>query len=121
MEGFSEALLYELQPLNIRVKVIEPGVIKTDFYDRSLDVADGATACDEYRDLQDRCRRNVDGTTVGRGSEPRAVAQAIFRAATDGSWRLRYPVGRDAREASLLRRLLSDGAFRRVIARAVMD
>ncbi len=35
VEGFSEALQYELKPLNIKVKMIEPGVIKTDFYDRS--------------------------------------------------------------------------------------
>ncbi|MCL2318378.1 MAG: SDR family oxidoreductase, partial [Methanomassiliicoccaceae archaeon] len=32
VEGFSEALRYELRPFNIRVKIIEPGVIKTDFY-----------------------------------------------------------------------------------------
>jgi short-subunit dehydrogenase len=37
VEGFSEALQYELAPLNIKVKLIEPGVIKTDFYERSLD------------------------------------------------------------------------------------
>jgi len=38
VEGFSEALRYELEPLHIRVKIIEPGPIKTDFYDRSQDL-----------------------------------------------------------------------------------
>ena len=38
VEGFSEALVYELEPFGIRVKIIEPGPIKTDFYDRSQDV-----------------------------------------------------------------------------------
>jgi NAD(P)-dependent dehydrogenase (short-subunit alcohol dehydrogenase family) len=35
MEGFSESLAYELRPLGIKVKCVEPGVIKTDFYSRS--------------------------------------------------------------------------------------
>lgn len=32
VEGFTEALRYELRQFNIRVKLIEPGAIKTDFY-----------------------------------------------------------------------------------------
>ncbi len=48
VEGFSESLSYELQPFGVRVKIIEPGPIKTDFYDRSQDVAkqEGLTAYD---------------------------------------------------------------------------
>jgi NADP-dependent 3-hydroxy acid dehydrogenase YdfG len=34
VEGFSESLQYELEQFNIRVKIIEPGPIKTDFYGR---------------------------------------------------------------------------------------
>ena len=50
LEGFSEALQFELRPLNIRVKIIEPGPIKTDFYDRSMDSTSkqGLTAYDNY-------------------------------------------------------------------------
>jgi NAD(P)-dependent dehydrogenase (short-subunit alcohol dehydrogenase family) len=32
VEGFTESLDFELRPFNIRVKLIEPGPIKTDFY-----------------------------------------------------------------------------------------
>jgi len=31
VEGFSEALTYELRPFNIQIKIIEPGPIHTDF------------------------------------------------------------------------------------------
>jgi short-subunit dehydrogenase len=120
VEGFSEALLYEMRPLNIRVKVIEPGVIKTDFYERSLDVADGTPLAQEYCDLQGRCRKNIDKAPQN-GAEPRRVAEVIYRAATDGSWRLRYPVGSDARQAWFLRRVLPEAAFRKVLERAVID
>ena len=36
VEGFSESLQYELRPFNIRVKIIEPGVINTNFLGRSM-------------------------------------------------------------------------------------
>ncbi|HRH43553.1 MAG TPA: SDR family oxidoreductase, partial [Pyrinomonadaceae bacterium] len=50
VEGFSESLQYELKPFNIKVKIIEPGPIKTDFYDRSMDLTkkDGLTAYDSF-------------------------------------------------------------------------
>jgi NAD(P)-dependent dehydrogenase (short-subunit alcohol dehydrogenase family) len=90
VEGFSESLVYELEPLGIRVKLIEPGPIKTDFYERSLDVLTrpGLTTYDGFvaRTLPNLQRAGQ--TAPG----PEAVAQAIFRAATDGSSRLRYPV-----------------------------
>ena len=50
VEGFSESLQYELEQFNIRVKLIEPGPIKTDFYSRSEEVMkkDGLTAYDHF-------------------------------------------------------------------------
>lgn len=36
-EGLSESLHFELAPLGVRVKIVEPGAIKTDFMSRSLD------------------------------------------------------------------------------------
>ncbi|MEK5645207.1 MULTISPECIES: SDR family oxidoreductase [Paenibacillus] len=38
VEGFSESLYYELAEHNIRVKLVEPGNVATDFTGRSLDV-----------------------------------------------------------------------------------
>ena len=45
-----ESLQYELDEFNIRVKIIEPGPIKTDFYDRSQVIAkkEGLTAYDHF-------------------------------------------------------------------------
>ena len=39
VEGLSEALHYELEPLGIKVKIVEPGVIATDFLVRSFECA----------------------------------------------------------------------------------
>ena len=90
VEGFSECLQFELEQFNIRVKIIEPGPIKTDFYSRSQDVAikDGLGA---YEYLNDRLiafmQRSKETAPDGK-----VVAQTIYDAATDGSKKLRYPI-----------------------------
>lgn len=49
MEGFSESLAFELRPLEIKVKCIEPGAIKTDFYTWSQDLFKNDTITDYDR------------------------------------------------------------------------
>jgi len=121
VEGFSEALQYELKPLNIKVKVIEPGVIKTDFYERSLEIVDSTALTEEYGGILKRGQKHMSEAALRAGTEPRVVARAIYQAATDTSWRLRYPVGNDARQASLLRRLLPEGLFYWLLEKTVLD
>lgn len=49
LEGFSEALTYELAPLGITVKVVEPGgVVSTNFGKRSGDEADHVESLPDY-------------------------------------------------------------------------
>lgn len=94
VEGFSESLNFELAPLGIRVKLVEPGAISTDFAGRSLDVLkkDGLTA---YDDLVKRFRENW--AAGRRASGPELVAEVIYQAATDGTDQLRYIAGDDAK------------------------
>ncbi|CAG0908539.1 unnamed protein product, partial [Darwinula stevensoni] len=40
LEGLSEGMWYDLQPFGIKVKVVEPGAIRTDFAGRSLNIFD---------------------------------------------------------------------------------
>lgn len=116
VEGFSEALVYELEPFNVRVKIIEPGAIKTDFYDRSQDLMTkpGLTAYDSFVAKAMAKVQQTGATAPG----PDVVAMTIFRAATDGSWRLRYPVN----SASILwlRRFLPTRLFMGVVKSKVL-
>ncbi|MBN1535625.1 MAG: SDR family oxidoreductase [Anaerolineales bacterium] len=121
VEGFSEALQYELKPLNIRVKLIEPGVIKTDFYDRSLDTTDNFNWAEPYGAIIERGTKRSHEHALHTGAEPHLVAQTIYQAATDGSLRLRYIVGKDACLVSFLRRFLPEGVFYRIFEKAVLD
>jgi NAD(P)-dependent dehydrogenase (short-subunit alcohol dehydrogenase family) len=111
VEGFSEALVFELQPFNIRIKIIEPGPIKTDFYDRSMDVMtkSGLTAYDDFVGKAMPFMQKAGATAPG----PEVVAKTIFKAATDGSWRLRYPV--NSKGLLVLRRLLPTRLFMAIL------
>ncbi len=118
VEGFSEALSYELRPLNIRVKVIEPGPIKTDFYTRSMDAPEpsGVAAYDAFTE---RVMKGMQASVEQMGAPPERTAQVIYHAATDGSWRLRYPAGGYAAPLLFFRKLLPDCLFMPLV-RAMM-
>ncbi|MCL6709195.1 SDR family oxidoreductase [Pseudomonas sp. R2.Fl] len=95
LEGFSEALSYELLALGIDVKLIIPhgGVGETAFQQRAADdFANEGTPADYLPFLQ----RSVDtfarlGSALTMTSTD--VARAVHEAATDGTHRLRYFVG----------------------------
>lgn len=115
VEGFSESLQYELDQFNIRVKIIEPGPIKTDFYSRSQSVAkkDGLTAYDYF---VDRALPNLQnaGETAPDGA---IVAQTIYDAVTDGTKRMRYGVNTKGMLAA--RRVLPFRLFYSIIKGAI--
>jgi len=118
VEGFSESLQYELEPFNIRVKIIEPGPIKTDFYERSADLASkpGLTAYDAFVTKVTAAMKNADKA----GSPPETTAQVIYQAATDNSRQLRYPAGGNAGAVIFLRNLLPDSWFSAIIRGAMV-
>ncbi len=116
LEGFSESLQYEVREFGIKVKLIEPGPIKTDFYTRSMTIAskEGLTAYDNFvaRSMPNLQRA---GENAPNGS---IVAETIYMAASDDSWRMRYPV--NSRAVLTARRLLPDSLFFGVIRKVIV-
>ncbi len=91
LEGFSEALSYELASQNIIVKIVEPGgVLTTNFGKRSgMEAAQNASLPD-----YDKFIAGANAIFAGLRGQRRAteedVAKVIFTAATDGKDQLRY-------------------------------
>lgn len=109
VEGLSEALHYELLPLGIRVRIIEPGMVKTDFAGRSFDF-NNDPAMAEYQPLVGAFMAAL-GPMAAQASHPDRVAEVIFSAATDDSDRLRYEAGPDAEQLLGARRASDDATF----------
>ena len=110
VEGISEALVYELAPLGIKVKIIEPGLIDTDFAGRSfvlsLDPEGGPYLPTVEPVLTAFAAVQQSGT-----SPASVVADAVVTAATDETDQLRYVVGEDAVATLGARAAMDDAAF----------
>jgi NAD(P)-dependent dehydrogenase (short-subunit alcohol dehydrogenase family) len=109
VEGLSEALHYELAPLGVRVKIIEPGMVKTDFAGRSFDFSNDLTLS-EYQPVV-QSLMSAMGPMAETASPPELVAEVIFKAATDGTDQLRYEAGADAVQLLAGRRATDDATF----------
>lgn len=104
LEGLSEGLWYDLKPLGITVKVVEPGGIKTDFAGRSMGMFD-ITNFPEYKQYSKTIvEKFTDPQYTKNFGTPEMVAGVIYDAATDGSDTLRYLAGKDAKQFWFARR-----------------
>jgi NAD(P)-dependent dehydrogenase (short-subunit alcohol dehydrogenase family) len=106
VEGFTEALQYEVAPFGIRLKLIEPGAIKTDFYGRNRHFVKPENT-PAYDAFVEKCEK-VSMESGAKGEDPAVVAAAIFKAANDNGSKMRYPVGKPAPMLLRLRSFLSD-------------
>ena len=109
VEGMSEALHYELEPMGIRVKIIEPGAIETDFAGRSFDFVNDETI-EEYQHTVQAVQAAFEGIT-SEASPARAVAEIIWTAVTDGADQMRYPAAGGAEDFLGQRAALDDAAY----------
>jgi NAD(P)-dependent dehydrogenase (short-subunit alcohol dehydrogenase family) len=109
VEGLSEALHYELATLGVQVKIIEPGMIRTDFAGRSFDFSNDERLS-EYQPVV-QALLAAFGPMTETASPPERVADVIYAAATDGSDQLRYEAGDDAVSLLAARREADDATF----------
>jgi len=112
VEGFSESLQYELRQFNIKVKIVQPGVTKTDFFGRSMTVTkdDNLKGYDSY---YQKVMKNLS-KSVEKGSNPEEIAQTIYNAATDNKSKLRYLTGK-LKEIIYLRKLMPVRLFSAIV------
>tara|TARA_R110001599_G_scaffold96465_10_gene249420 strand:+ start:2161 stop:3021 length:861 start_codon:yes stop_codon:yes gene_type:complete len=113
VEGFSEGLIYELEPFNIRVKLIEPGSVKTAFFQGSSDRENSTGEC-AYAEFS-KAQLAVMDEIGANGTSKEATAEVIFKSAIDQSSRIRYSVGLDAKVLMAARRVLPDAVFMQLI------
>lgn len=108
VEGISEALHFELEAAGIKVKIVEPGMIRTDFGGRSFDMVN-----DESMTQYQPVVQALFGawSQAQNASEPIVVAEVIWDAVTDGSARLRYRAGEDAETLLDARKAQDDATF----------
>ena len=93
LEGLSECLRYELGQFGIKTTLIEPGVIKTNFFN-SMKIPESKID-PKYQELTQNILAGLK-MMVEMGTSPSQVADTIIRAIHDDEILPRYTVGSDA-------------------------
>lgn len=92
IDGFSESLAYDLAHFGVKVKVIAPGGIQTEFAGRSMDGAQH----EAYQKLVEKVSEGYSAERISQFSTAEQIASVIYAAATDNKEQLRYVAGADA-------------------------
>jgi NAD(P)-dependent dehydrogenase (short-subunit alcohol dehydrogenase family) len=104
LEGWSESLRTEVDPLGIKVVLVEPGAFQTDIWTRGAVMGKAATQASSPN-LQRSLRMRSFVEKLPK-ADPIIVARLIVAIAQDANPKLRFLVGRDARLQLALKRIL---------------
>lgn len=110
VEGMSEAMSYELESIGIKVKLIQPGMVNTNFSARASASLNFDRLQKEYYPFLAKCMPAMQKLQANH-CEPIKVTETIYKAATDGTNQMRYVIGEDAQQLITSRMQMSDDAY----------
>ena len=111
LEGYTEALRYEVRPFNIRVALVEPGYFKTNI-SQTLETPE--RPLDVYQNRRQQVA-TIDRLSIELGRDPMQVARTIDRILRQSAPDLQHVVGLDAQISSTAKRLLPYPIFERYV------
>ena len=106
----TESLAYELEPFGIKVVLIEPGVIRTNFFNSIVAAKKSQDPNSPYSQLLQNVATSFERLKDG-GSSPDVVAKLVLKAVTTENPSLRYLAGRDVETWIEAKRSMSDEEF----------
>jgi NAD(P)-dependent dehydrogenase (short-subunit alcohol dehydrogenase family) len=121
LEGVSESMAYEIEQFGIKVILIEPGVIKTNF-DNNLKIGKRVHN-NQNSSYAEMTQKRITGfkSRFENGSPSIDVAKVILKAITsENPTKLRYLVGNDAFKLIKIRNNVSDKKFRKLVIKSVL-
>ena len=114
LEGLGECLRYELGQFGIKTTLIEPGVIKTDFFN-SMKVSESKSD-PKYKALTDNILAGLK-MMVEMGTAPSQVAEVVMKAIHDDEMQPRYVVGTDAAMFMEAKKMKTDLEFEKYMSK----
>ena len=97
LEGFSESMKYELEGFDIKVILIEPGAVKTNYLDNAKQAQKAMNPDSPYAEFSKKMSAGVrERFKDASSSSPYQVAEVILSAIKSEKPNTRYLVGNDA-------------------------
>jgi NAD(P)-dependent dehydrogenase (short-subunit alcohol dehydrogenase family) len=116
VEGLSDCLRLELKPFGIKVVIIEPGFIATEFGDVLLNQFDKLPKDSAYRNMMDKISEGTKKAAHGNGSsQPTVISDAIVKIINSNNPKTRYRVGKFAKPMVWMRTNLGDKLFDKIV------
>jgi NAD(P)-dependent dehydrogenase (short-subunit alcohol dehydrogenase family) len=115
LEGITESIRYEMQPFGVNVVLVEPGAVKTNFFD-NLRFAQGATRPDSPYARFMSGLQSAAAHMVQDAIPAQQVAEVIAQAARSDSPQMRYVVGKDAQAMIEAKKSMGDKEFEKLVA-----
>lgn len=119
VEGFSESLTYELSPFGIKVIIIEPGVIKTNFFNNCTISEQSAKNGSPYSSSVDKLQKDID-MMQEHATSPTEVAKMILQVLRTDEPKQRYIVGNDVAMILEAKKNLSDIEFKKMMMQNII-
>jgi short-subunit dehydrogenase len=126
LEGLSESMRYELEPFGIDVILIEPGVVKTKFFENADIVINNNNTTSNQPSLYSRFSKKLfEGfepmLNSSSSSVSSDVAEVIYQTIESSNHEIRYLVGKDAVSIIKTRQNLSDKEFENWIKESIFS
>lgn len=119
IEGFSESLMYELFPFGIKVIIIEPGVIKTNFFRNCIVSERSRKMSSPYFQSFDKIQKNIE-LMQEHATSPVDVAKVILEVLSYKEPKQRYIVGNDVAMVLEAKKNLSDIEFKKMMMQNII-
>ena len=119
IEGLSESMAYELEPFGIRVVLVEPGVIKTNFVNSIVAAKKSQDPNSPYTQLMQNVATSFQHMIEG-GSSTDVVAKVVLKAVTSENPTLRYLAGKDVETWIEGKKSISDEEFYKMMKENLM-
>jgi NAD(P)-dependent dehydrogenase (short-subunit alcohol dehydrogenase family) len=119
VEGLSESMAYELEPFGIKVVLVEPGVIRTNFANAMVVAKKSQDPNSPYSQYMQKIASSFEHM-MENGSSPDLVAKVVLKAVTSENPSLRYLAGKDIETWMEGKRNMSDEEFYNMMKQNLM-
>lgn len=120
LEGLSESMRYELEPFGIKVVIIEPGGVRTNFINSIVVAKKASDPNSPYTQLTQKVGAGLR-LLLEHGTPPEEVAKTILKAVTAEEPEPRYLVGNDAAMVMEARKNMSDTEFEKFMKKDIIQ